>query len=241
MLRARAPHLAASPARRGCSLFLMLLLLAGAGPAAAADAPLFSDDFETPGLPMWTGKSRPPFAAQDPLRPTNHVLGFSGLDADSDVVSVAVPVVRGAQYLLHFEHLGRYDLKPEGGQEINVGGAIGFTDGTNQRWLAGTSPGMAGIPTDNRLVDDGVWHTYDIVFDPYASFSPAGDSIHLVLEKLVTSQAVPGDPFFDNVRLTRQGGGSSSGGGCSYSPNGSGGGIAFALSALALLRRRLAR
>jgi hypothetical protein len=219
--------------------FVVALALLGASQlAAAADAPLFSDDFEG-DLSRWMGKTNPPFRAQDPLRPTNNVLLLSGLNADSDVLSVSIPVVRGEKYSLHFEHLGRYDLMPAPGQEINVGGAIGFTDGANQQWLAGTSPGMAGIPTDNRLVDDGLWHTYDIVFDPYATFSPSNDSIRLLLEKLVTSQAVPGDPFFDNVRLTRQGGSAPpSGGGCSYS---SGGALSPAslltLAALTLIRR----
>jgi hypothetical protein len=205
--------------RQGLFIAAIAAVSLGAGPRGrAADAPLFSEDFESESLAQWVGRGggKPRAAvAEDPLHVLNHVLAFTSLNADSDVFGPVVKVQRGEKYLLHFDYLGRWDLPPAAGQDVELGGTIGFTDDPDhpQQWLAGSAAGTSGIPKEPRLVDDGLWHTYDIVFDPYATSAPAGDTIRLVLEKLVTSQAVPGDPFFDNIQLTRQ---ASSSGGCSY-------------------------
>jgi hypothetical protein len=190
-----------------------------------AAATLFFDDFEDSHLPQWVGKgggAGDGVVINDPLRPGNHVLTFTSLNFAGDIYSAPIPVTRGKKYVLHFEYLGRFD-PASGAQEGNLGGFIGFTDDTpgppeTQSWLAGTA--LIGGAEDDPLSDDGQWHTYEITFDPFATFTPASNMIRVMLEDFLESQGVAGDVFFDNVRLTSQSSGSSGDDGCTIDPMG---------------------
>lgn len=191
-------------ARMACTVLAFVSVCMSLGGTVAAAETLFSDDFEASHLPQWVGKEGEPHhgvVVDDPLRPGNHVLTFTALNFAGDIFSPPLSVVRGRKYSLRFEYLGRFD-PASGAQAGNLGGFIGFTDGRPgpiQRWLAGTA--LIGGAEDDPLSDDAQWHTYTIVFDPFATFHPAGDAIRLILEDFLESRGVAGDIFFDNVQL----------------------------------------
>jgi len=171
----------------------------------------FSDDFEA-DLSQWVGQrggAHHGVIVEDPLRPGNHVLTFTQLNASGDIFSSEVRVTRGEAYVLRFEYLGL----PNGGRPGDLGGAIGFAeDAPNRhRWLAGTIF-CCGIE-DDLLIDDGQWRMYSIEFDVFASglpnqvhtfavTPPSNNTIRVMLEDFPGSNGVAGDAFFDNVRLT---------------------------------------
>ena len=178
----------------------------------------FFDNFEN-GLSKWTGKfygSHNGVIVEDPLRPDNHVLTFTALNFGGDVFSSEVTVQEGVTCILTFEYLG---LPVEGSVENDLGGAIGFATDLNydyegdwirNRFLAGTSyfgnlpPQDYGIE-DDMLIDDGQWHKYRIEFDPYKSAQfyegPVDDKIVVEIEDWFGSAGVPGDAYFDKVKL----------------------------------------
>lgn len=176
----------------------------------SAAAASFSDDFEV-DLSQWVGKgggAHHGLIVEDPLRPGNHVLTFTALGVAGDIFGSEVSVVRGETRVLSFEYLGL----PNGGLPGDLGGAIGFAEDTpnRHRWLAGTIF-CCGIE-DDLLIDEGQWRKYDIEFDVFASglpgqvftfavVPPSNHTIRVMLEDFPGSGGIPGDAFFDNIRL----------------------------------------
>jgi parallel beta-helix repeat protein len=171
---------------------------------------LFDEDFEG-GLINWTGKSLGPHNGQivaDPTRPGNQVLTFNSVAAFGDIFSQEITITPGQRYVLEFEYLG---LPGQGGTAGNLGGVIGFTDGVpgTQRWLAGTTAGPGSKIEDDPLIDDGLWHSYSIAFDPFQPgvYFPAvsGNFLRIMLQDWLGSAGVAGDAFFDNIHLATHG------------------------------------
>ena len=165
----------------------------------------FHEDFED-DLSQWVGKGEGAHngvIVEDPLRPGNHVLTFTALNAGGDVFGSEVMVTPGQTYILMFDYLG---LPDRGGQPGNLGGFVGFAEDTpgQHRWPAGTALCCGG--EDDPLIDDGEWHTYSIVIDPFEpgpfySGLPSGNTIRVMLEDFSGSGGVAGDVFFDNIWL----------------------------------------
>ena len=165
----------------------------------------FHEDFED-DLSQWVGKGEGAHngvIVEDPLRPGNHVLTFTALNAGGDVFGSEVMVTPGQTYILMFDYLG---LPDRGGQPGNLGGFVGFAEDTpgQHRWPAGTVLCCGG--EDDPLIDDGEWHTYSIVIDPFEpgpfySGLPSGNTIRVMLEDFSGSGGVAGDVFFDNIWL----------------------------------------
>jgi PKD repeat protein len=85
---------------------------------------------------------------------------------------------------------------------------IGFSEGNldipcnatfsfRHRWLAGTTLG-SGVE-DDLLVEDGQWHNYQVVFDPFATGTPGSDNMIRVMLEEFSGQV--GDAMFDNIQL----------------------------------------
>ena len=107
------------------SVIGIVLVLAGAGDSLAQT--LFFEDFEGT-LSEWVGKDggeHHGVIVPDPLRPGNHVLTFTGLNAAGDIFSPLVPLTSGGRLVLSFEYLGNPTL---GGVPDHLGGAIGFAE-----------------------------------------------------------------------------------------------------------------
>jgi hypothetical protein len=174
----------------------------------ATSASSFFDNFENPALPQWAGKSGGPHhgvVVDDPLRPGNHVLTFTALNGAGDIFGTEVTVLPGAKYILSFEYLGIYGGPPA--VPGDLGGFIGFADEKpgNHIWLAATV--LSGGAQDDPLIDDGQWRSYAIEFDPFAYLGSIPDNaIGVMIEDWVGSAGVPGDAYFDNVRLSVMGG-----------------------------------
>ena len=188
------------------TLVLRLIAIAAASCFVAntvAAETLFSDNFEDPHLSQWVGKgggAHHGVVVNDPLRPGNHVRTFTELNWAGDVYGPALPVTPGQSYFVRFEYLGLLD--PHSGAHAgNLGGFVGFADDTpgQHRWLAGTA--LIGGAEDDPLLDNGQWHTYTVRFDPFATFTPQGNAIRVMLEDFLESQGVAGDAFFDNLSL----------------------------------------
>lgn len=114
---------------------------------------LFSEDFEG-DLSQWVGKGsglHHGIIVENPLRPGNHVLTFTALNAAGDIFGSEVSVTPGQKLVLSFEYLGIPTL---GGNLGNLGGFIGFAEDTpgGHRWLAGTvlCCGGESDPVDRR-------------------------------------------------------------------------------------------
>ena len=188
---------------------LAVLLLSG---SAGAET-LFSDDFEG-SLSQWTGKSggaHSGLIVADPINPSNHVLVFSDLNAAGDVFSPEVEVFPFELYVLSFDYLGVAKL---GSPDGNFGGFIGIADetsGLNEttvQFVGGTCLDEGNIEID--IADDGTWHSYSVAFFPYEKIAVTDGAIHVTVEDWlgapgVCSMGVPGDAYFDNIRLERAG------------------------------------
>jgi len=174
---------------------------------AAQDTVLFEDNFESENLNAWVGNVHGPHHGQivaDPLRHGNHVLTFTDLNANGDIFSAtSIPVTNSHQkYVLSFEYLG---LAQAGSVPGNLGGFLGLAasvDGweSGRYWLAGTD--ASGLSTSNavELIDDGTWHRYEI--DVTSLVREANlTEVHLMAEDWSDIGGVPGDAYFDNIRL----------------------------------------
>src|SRR5882724_10016300 len=138
---------------------------------AAQNSILFEDSFESGNLDQWTGNLHGSHHGQivaDPLRPENHVLTFSALNANGDIFSATPASVtdRHQQYIVSFDYLG---LAQDGSVPGNLGGFLGLATSVDdwqqgRYWLAGTD--ASGLNTSNgvKLTDDGTWHHYEIDF-----------------------------------------------------------------------------
>lgn len=164
----------------------------------ASAAAFFFDDFEA-GLGQWTGQGGGAHFTQvvaDPLNPANHVINFLMLASGGNIFSSAAFPAVPPQYTLSFDYLG---IEIPGSVPGDLGGFAGLSVGLpgTHYWLAGTIDSYPG--TTQNLIDDGAWHHYSIGFT-----SPGGAALHVMLEDFLGSHGVPGDAYFDNVRLDSQ-------------------------------------
>lgn len=188
------------------SLGLSTLLLL-ATQAAQADVTLFQDNFETGNLNQWTGKIGTPHQGAivtDPWNPTNHVLTFTGLAAGGDIFTVQkLNVSAPRRYVLSFDFLA---LPAGATVPGEFGGFIGLaqapTTDAPQNWVAGTSYAALNAPTNvaTELSADGQWRRYEIDITPVI-LANQWTNLHLMLEDWLHPDSVPGDVFFDNIKL----------------------------------------
>ena len=191
-----------------------LLLTAGIGTMFAqfsgktqGDRVLFEDTFENGNLDQWTGNlhgSHSGVIVSDPLRPLNNVLTFAALAANGDIFStVAVSDLKANHgYIVSFDYLGS---RQEGSPTNNFGGFLGVAHSIDdwregRSWIAGTDPSGLTPIVGIKLIDDGAWHHYDVDISPLVQRSGL-NSFHLMLEDWRDIGGVPGDAFFDNIRL----------------------------------------
>jgi len=112
-------------------------------------------------------------------------------------------VSRPRQYILSFDFLGVPD--PNNPTREN-GGFIGIAEApisdAEQFWIAGTFPGALTVPPPvaTTLVADGAWHHYDIDFTSVVVSNNLTQTL-LMLEDWFNFGSVPGDAFFDNIRV----------------------------------------
>jgi PEP-CTERM motif len=185
--------------------------------AVVHGGPLFSDDFES-GLRQWTGQDsggNDGLIVADPLRPGNHVLGFTGTKFGGDMFSLpALTLVEGQRYSFLVEYLGKPVLNSAPG---NYGGFAGLSDVVLQNpyamrywpdpWYFGTEVNYPGLRV--HLIDDGRWHSYSYTFVWHQAETGArSDAIHLMLEDYFDplnpriNDSI-GDVFFDNVQFVQ--------------------------------------
>lgn len=183
-------------------------LCVGLLPAFAAEKKvLFEDNFEHGNLDQWTGDVHGPHQGvivADPLRPENHVLTFTELDANGNLFSAAPISVTNSnqQYELSFDYLGLPQADSVPG---NLGGFLGLATSVDEwqqgrYWLAGTD--VSGINTSMgvELRDDGAWHHYKIDVTPLVQQAGLAE-VHLMVEDWRDIGGVAGDVYFDNIRL----------------------------------------
>jgi hypothetical protein len=157
-------------------------------PTEAATVTLFFDDFES-DLSEWVGKSGTTSDAHgvivpDPLQ-SDQALTFTQLNGAGDIFGPITPVDSPTnQYRLSFDYLGLFQGE---GNPDDLGGFIGTTAG----WLAGTSNASNG---GNILQDNGQWNSYSFLFE-------ADAPVQVRIEDFSGSGGIPGDAYFDNVRL----------------------------------------
>jgi len=187
---------------------LLLTLLALATPVRAQFR-LFADSFESGNLSQWTGKLGLPHHGQivtDPLDPANHVLTFADVNAAGDVFSASSIPVDGLprRFILSFDFLA---LPIGGVAPSEYGGFAGVTtdpDGVLPHyWLAGTYLSAINVPAPvaTVLAVDGLWHHYDVDFTQVVMANSL-TSFRIMLEDWYDRGSIPGDVYFDNVRLT---------------------------------------
>ncbi|HEU0011855.1 MAG TPA: hypothetical protein VFT34_18720 [Verrucomicrobiae bacterium] len=186
---------------------VLLAFLAVAPPVRAQFTP-FEDSFESGDLNQWTGKLGVPHHGQivtDPLNSTNHVLTFTGVNAGGDIFS-ASPIsvdVLPRRFILSFDFLG---LPMGGVPPSEYGGFAGVTtdpDGILPHyWLAGTYLPALNVPASvaTVLMADGLWHHYEVDFTEVVTANSL-TSFQLMLEDWFDRGSIPGDVYFDNVRL----------------------------------------
>lgn len=184
------------------------MFLLAATTSVRAQGVLFNDSFESGNLNLWTGKSGGAHQGQlvtDPLNPINHVLTFTGVDFGGNMFSASpIALVGPRRFVLSFDFLG---LPIGGVPPQEYGGFTGITapppTPTNFiYWVAGTFPPEVNVPppVGTVLVADGTWHHYKIDFTDVA-VSNHLSGINLALEDWSGRGSVPGDVFFDNVRV----------------------------------------
>jgi hypothetical protein len=164
---------------------------------------VFSDDFEG-GLGQWSGKNlggHSGVIVVDPHNPENHVVTFMQTTDRGDIFSQEIHVTNGEMLVLHFDYLGLPVVNSIPG---SYGGFVGYADDTDpetQRgcWLAATDPISEADPI---LIDDGTWHSYTVIFDPYDIFTPVGGVIRIKVQDHIDPT---GDVFFDNFLVERLG------------------------------------
>jgi len=124
------------------------------------------------------------------------VLTFTALNHGGDIYTTS-SISPGQGFVLSFDYLGLPGL---GGNPSDLGGFIGISSnlnpvnlGSDEFWLAGSENNYNVVQV---LPGDGTWHHYDLLIpnSPLASF-------HIMIEDYDFSGGVPGDVFFDNVRI----------------------------------------
>jgi len=187
---------------------LMLTLLALATPVRAQFR-LFADNIESGNLNQWIGKLGLPHHGQivtDPLNAANHVLTFTDVNAAGDIFSASPISVDGVprHFILSFDFLA---LPIGGVAPSEYGGFAGITtdpDGVLPHyWLAGTYQAAIYVPASvaTVLAADGLWHHYDVDFTEVVMANSL-TTFQIMLEDWYDRGSIPGDVYFDNVRLT---------------------------------------
>jgi hypothetical protein len=187
------------------ALSLTLLLVAI---PSRAQSTLFADNFESGNLNQWTGKLGLPHHGQivvDPLNPSNHVLTFTSGAAGGDIFNASPISLVGLQprFILSFDFLG---LPIGGVPPLEYGGFAGITtdpDGVLPHyWLAGTFLDALNVPPTvaTVLTADGQWHHYTVDFTEVV-LSNNLTSIQVMFEDWYDRLSIPGDVYFDNIRL----------------------------------------
>ncbi|MGE3308324.1 MAG: hypothetical protein AB7O66_00020 [Limisphaerales bacterium] len=179
------------------------LTLAGIVTAPASHAAtLFSEDAEGGNLNQWVGQfggSHHGVIVDDPLRPGNKVITFTGLNLGGDIfTSAAINLPNGDAFQVSFEYLG---LPTPNSVPHDTGGFFGLSENFpgNHMWYYGTSTLYAAPGYSDMLIDDGTWHTYTFDFVP--PLSGLNNDLHLMFEDWVDSGGVAGDAYFDNIVL----------------------------------------
>jgi len=194
-----------------CGAALMLAVGAGALVAQQAAKPqqrvVFEENFEGGTLDQWAGNlhgAHNGIIVPDPLRPQNHVLTFAALSTAGDLFTLTPILIANTnrQYVVSFDYLG---LAQEGSLPGNLGGFLGIAASIddwehNRVWVAGTEISALTPPLGVKLVDDGTWHHYEIDISPW--IQEAGLTVlHLMIEDWRDLGGVPGDAYFDNIRM----------------------------------------
>jgi hypothetical protein len=173
-----------------------------------AQVVLFADNFESGNLNQWTGKLGGELHGQivaDPFNPNNHVVNFFATDFGGDMFSASPVSVDGTRQRikLSFDFLAL----PNGGvPPPEYGGFVGVAgdnSGTSTYFVAGTYPPELNVPSSvaTVLATDGQWHHYKI--DITDAVVAAGlTNLLVTLEDWGGRGSVPGDVYFDNVKLT---------------------------------------
>jgi hypothetical protein len=174
---------------------------------AAEDTVLFEENFEHGNLDQWVGDVHGPHdgaIVPDPLHARNHVLTFTALDANGNLFSAEPISLASAprKYTLSFDYLG---LGQEGSEPGNFGGFLGLAASvddweTGRYWLAGTDPSGINTRGGIELIDDGAWHHYEIDLSSFLRQTSLGE-VHVMVEDWRDIGGVPGDAYFDNIRL----------------------------------------
>lgn len=167
--------------------------------AVSSEAAPFFDDFESGSLSQWTGKQGNPANAHgvivvDPLNPQNHALAFSARNSAGDIFTIqSTTVIPSAQYVISFDYLGYTNRGV-----TNLGGFAGYCRDFPgpDAWYYGTWADGGATAT---LIDDNQWHHYSYTMPNPPSFGP---TFRLMFEQYSVSNGVPGEVFFDNIRLT---------------------------------------
>ena len=186
---------------------LLLILLAVATPVRAQFT-LFEDSFESGNLNQWIGKLGLPHHGQivtDPLNSANHVLTFADVNAAGDIFSASPISVDGLprRFILSFDFLG---LPIGGVPPSEYGGFAGVTTDPAgilpHYWLAGTYLPALNVPASvaTVLMADGLWHHYEVDLTEVVTANSL-TSFQLMLEDWYDRGSIPGDVYFDNVRL----------------------------------------
>jgi len=187
--------------------FFTLALLVGSTTAVDGGVIIFQDTFESGNLNQWTGKFGPAHQGRivsDPLNPGNHVLTFTGVNAAGDIFNASrIPVLGTQRFVLSFDFLA---LSASGTPPREYGGFAGIT--TDPRgylphyWLAGTYFPALNVPASvaTVLATDGQWHHYEVDFTEILASNHIW-SFQVMLEDWYDRGSVPGDIYFDNVRV----------------------------------------
>jgi hypothetical protein len=187
----------------GLSLTLLLAAIPG-----RAQSTLLTDNFESGNLDQWTGKLGLPHHGQivtDPLNPANHVLTFTASATGGDIFNASPISLVGLpqRFILSFDFLG---LAIGGVPPLEYGGFAGITtdpDGALPHyWLAGTLFDALNVPATvaTVLTADGQWHHYSVDFTEVV-LSNNLTSIQVMLEDWSDRLSIPGDVYFDNIKL----------------------------------------
>lgn len=188
-------------------LFGLAAAIATATTIARADIVLFQENFERGNLEQWTGKAGEAhngIIVKDPLRPRNKVLSFSEVNTAGDIFTVEKLAVNGPRrYVLSFDFLGRSTTPTS---PVEFGGFVGIITEpawyVEHYWVAGTYLPALNVPTPTatELIADGRWRRYEIDITDVIETSGMTE-LHLMLEDWLELQSIPGDVFFDNIKL----------------------------------------
>ena len=190
------------------SLAMAAIILVVISTAGSAQIAVFQDNFESGNLDRWIGKTPAGHQGRivvDPLDSANHVLTFTGVNAAGDIFSAAPILVSSStqRYILSFDFLA---LSATGVPPAEYGGFAGITTdpagAAPHFWLAGTYGPALNVPESVAMIlsTDGHWHHYEVDFTEIIR-SGAITSFRVMLEDWYDRGSVPGDVYFDNVKL----------------------------------------